>query len=155
MSKTLGIRKAHNKDYQRVIDISRKYIRDHGHEFFPCDLASLRLTFTNLLKAPYFRVCEVDGEVRAWMAGQASSPHGYSLVRCLTQTFLHVDAEGILAVRIVKAFHTDFLEQAKLKGFQVACSSSFLPDKEDFYRVLQGCGWKITPVGALRKVDYG
>lgn len=156
MLKRLGLRKAQNRDFKTLVEISLPYIAKYGHEYFPCDENSLRQTFVYLLRSvDYFKVIEVEGTIMAWMAARETSPHPYSHARCLSQSFLHSCAEGALAVQIVKAFHSDLYETAQQRRFDVVCSSSFLPSKNSFYRILEKEGWQITPVGAIRKVDHG
>jgi len=153
MLKSLGVRNVRRKDQEKILEISRPYLAAYGDDFFPTDEMHLRRTFTQLLSnMPYFRLVTLDGIPVAWLAARESSPHPYSPVRCLTQTFFHSCVEGLLSVRVLQVAHDDLLEYAASERFAVVYSSSFLDNKDVFYRVLQKAGWTITPLGALKKV---
>lgn len=154
MLQPLGIRKVQNRDFAALMGISLPYITKYGHDFFKYDRNDLRQKFVRMLDG-YFKVVTREDLPIAWMAASPVSPFSYSNTRCLNQSFLHSNVGGILGIRVVKLLHADLIEYAQKCKYEVVCSSSFLPNKDVFYKLLEREGWTITPIGALRKLDHG
>jgi len=149
------IRKVRQTDIRKIIEVSEPYYTNYGHPLFPCDESSLRDIFNTLLRTSKFFYCaEFNGTLVAWMAANEKSPHPYSPVTCLNQSFYHTTLQGRKAIELFKVMHDWLFEFAEHREYETVFSSSVLPNKQIFYRLLTSIGWSETPTGAVRQTRH-
>jgi len=93
-----------------------------------------------------------DGHLVVWFIGQEGSAQPFSDVKCLTQTTYHSSLAGIKGVKALIEFHKNFEDFAKAQGYNVIVSSSYLPSKATFNRVLVREGWSEAPFGMVKNL---
>jgi hypothetical protein len=133
--------------------VSEKYIK-YSDEYFPYDEMSTKHLFTALMQLPYFKCVVHKGKIVGWFAAKEASPFSHSLVKCLSQVFYHTTLTKWDAANMLIEIHRDFFKYATYHKYHIVCSSSFLPNKNSFYGILETDGWKLLPVGAVKRTEW-
>jgi hypothetical protein len=142
-------------DFPKVIQLSSELYEKYAEPDFPVSYTSayqgLDKLFTNAI---YLRVMTENGEVVGWMAAGNGTHQMHSYIRGITQSYYHTSLTGFKAVKALIAFHEDFHKFADKNKFEVAITSSILPTKEIFTKILEKNGWHVSGSRLIRKTSH-
>jgi hypothetical protein len=138
----MKIRNIRQGDFKEVIDLSREFYLHHGDEDFPLDY-NTAYTGLHAMRSSggYLRVMEINNRVVGWFSAKRGTHQPHSNVKGCLQIYYHSSLRGVSAVKALIAFHDDFFNYVEKIGYEVAITSSSLPNREVFERVLLQHGW--------------
>lgn len=91
---------------------------------------------------PFFKVLEIDDEIVAWVAAHGSHDQHHSLVKGITVVYYHSMLSGIKAVKALNFVHEAVFAYAEKHMYEIVITSSYLPTREAFNKILAKAGWR-------------
>jgi hypothetical protein len=135
-----------NQELRKCLEISHSNFDRYAPEGFKVDnIKCANNIMTLSRRAKYFRVLEYKGEICAWILADITEPMPYSSTRALGQILYHSGLKGIIAIKALIAIHEDMYQFAKRHKIPVVTTSSVLPNRDLFERILLREGWKSNP----------
>jgi hypothetical protein len=94
------------------------------------------------------------GEVVGWMAANEGTHQQHSYIKGMTQSYYHSSLSGVKAVKALIAFHEDLYKFAEKCRLHIVITSSVLPNKETFNRILTKNGWHVSGDRLVRRTCH-
>jgi len=133
--------------------MSRGLYEVYGDPLFPVTAESSYNMLSGFMSGmKYFKVMIDDTDkLVAWMACSEGHDQHHSSIKAFSQIYYHTNLSSIKAVKALVMFHNHYFEFAQKMGAQVVITSSYLPSKGVFTRVLEKNGWQEYG-GRLRRL---
>jgi hypothetical protein len=142
-------------DFHEIVRLSAELYEQYAESDFPTSYASVYQGLDKLfMSAPYLRVMTENSDIVGWFAAGNGTHQQLSYIKGMTQAYYHTSLTGIKAVKALIAFHDDFYKFAEQNGFQVVITSSALPTKQVFNRILERNGWHVSGDRLVRKTSH-
>lgn len=139
----MKLRKVRRSDLDYIGALACEDLQANRLYGFAYDKSSISKLFDGLYrkKDSFFVIIEEDGVPIGWFVGIPEHGVKHSYITGMSQVYYQCRLTGMKAVACLRIVHQAFFNFAESRKYQIVVTSSILPSKEIFEKILMKDGW--------------
>lgn len=150
----ISLRRVRRSDLAYISELACEGLQANHLYGFSYDRNSLRKLFEGFYRTKdiFFVIIEEEEKTQGWFVGVPDHGVKHSYITGMSQVYYQCQLQGLKAIAALRIVHEAFYSFAEARKYQIVVTSSILPSKEVFEKVLMKDGWQPSSGHLLVKL---